>query len=252
MNKKLVVIVSLICTFFTATCFAGLHDYPNLAVLNFRNKAVISNDVNLDNANMLIDFVENYLLDTNRFNILERDELKEILDEHSLQMTGLTDPATNSKIGKLSGAEYLMVGSLTGLTTKTNVVRYDNNRVGGVGNVQYVVTANITARIIEVATGRIVLAGVGKGSSTSTRTEFSIGRTDRTHINNSSYVSPSGHHFASRTTISVDPHQTIKIGSVEVSQVQVQNAMAKAAKDLVFGKFGLVNKMDGKGINSKQ
>lgn len=247
MAKILFVMAWTVCMFFSVTCSAGLHDYPNIGILNFKNKAVMSNDINLEEPNMLVDFVENFLWETDRFNVIERDELKAILDEQSLHMTGLIDPSTTVKIGNLTGAEYLMIGSLTGLTTKKNEVIYDNNRAGGIGNTQYVVTANITARIIEVSTGRVVLAGMGKGSSTSTHTEFSVGRTDRVHVRESGHVSRNRRHYTHRTTISVDPRQTIRIGAVELSQTQVQNAMCKAAEDLIFGKFGLVNKMDGKG-----
>ena len=43
----------------------------------------------------------------------------------------------------------------------------------------------------------------------------------------------------------------ITIGTQQVSQVQVHNAIAKAVNDVVYGKNGLLAKMDGKAKKKK-
>ena len=44
------------------------------------------------------------------FNLVERKELKIILDELKLQMTGIVDEENASKIGNLMGAKMLIIG----------------------------------------------------------------------------------------------------------------------------------------------
>ena len=41
-----------------------------------------------------------------------------------------------------------------------------------------------------------------------------------------------------------DSSQIVNLGAVSVSQVQVHNALNKAAEDVVFGKYGFLKKMD--------
>ncbi len=223
--------VIAICCLFSSTCFAGLNDYPNIALLEFNNKAAVSYNISFEDASMVSDYMLEELLDSGRFNIMEREQLQGILDEHHLNLTGLIDPSTAVKIGQLTGVEYLVYGSITGLSSKETGVVYDNLGFGGIGNKQYVVTANVTTRIIELETGRIVLAARGMGSSTSTRTEIGHWAGRRYH--------PQNGHF-------------IRIGAHDISQIQVHNALAKAVDDVVNGKNGLLAKMDGRGKKRKR
>ena len=218
------VILSL-CLIVPSNCFAGLNDYPDIALLEFSNKASVSYDISFEDASMVSDYVLEELLDSGRFNVMEREQLQGILDEHHLNLTGLVSPDTAVEIGKLTGVQYLVYGSITGLSSKKQGIGYAN--FGGIiDNYQYVVTANITGRFIDLETGRIVLAARGTGSSTSSSTEFGY-RSGRRFY-------PSEGHF-------------IRIGADEISQVQVHNALMKAVRDLVNGKNGFIAKMDGKG-----
>lgn len=230
-------IICLCCWMIPMQCFAGLFDCPNIAVLKFHNKAAVSQELTFDDAGLVTDFVIDGLIDTDRFNIIEREQLREITDEHSYNATGLIDMSTAAQIGRLYGVQYLITGSVVGLSLKDKAVSYNNTQSVGVGNTQHTVIANIAARVIDVETGRIVLTARGKGESTSTKTEFSLNK--KNESTDSSYYSYSDN--SSTAT------QTITIGTVAVSQVQVHNALYKAAEDLVYGEFGFLNKMAGKG-----
>ena len=220
--KGLVISASLLIS---STCFAGLNDYPNVGLLDFTNKAAVSSDISFEDASMVSDYMLEELLDSGRFNVMEREQLKGILDQYSFNMSGLVDPSTAVQIGKMTGVEYLVYGSITGLSTKNNEIGLANMRTGGIGNQQNVVTANIAVRFIDLQTGRIVLAARGVGSSTSSSTEF-VFRHRRGYYHRDSSV--------------------IHIGSDSVSQVQVHNALAKAVTDVVNGKNGILAKMDGR------
>ena len=145
----------------------------------------------------------------------------------------MVDPATAVQIGRLTGVKYIVYGSVVGCSLKEKTIGYDNNTIGGVGNNQHTVIANVVARFIDVETGRIVLAARGKGESTSTYNEIKWKKLNSSYDNYSDTdgTNSFGH--------------TVKFGTKEVSQEQVHNAIAKAADDLVYGKMGILAKMDG-------
>ena len=167
-----------------------------VAVIPFHKKAVVSAELTVGDEDYAAELVNEYLTDSGRFDIVDREYLKETLDEQNLSMTGLVDPSTAAQIGMLVGAKYIVVGSINGLSTVKKT-----GEVVGVGGKSLKVVAHISARMIEVETGRVVLAGSGTGSST-------------VHLVKA-------------------PLRLIRIGSDEVSQEQVYDALDKAADALV-------------------
>lgn len=121
---------------------------PRVAVIHFENQSTRQSS-NLDavfekaRSNVEIDIVQ-----TGRFDSLERTQLQKLLDEIKLDHTALVDPATAAQYGKLVGAQYLVLGTVTGLAKKGNEL-----------------IAHLSLRMVEVETGRIFLAGRGSGKS---------------------------------------------------------------------------------------
>lgn len=245
--KKLFMLWALLsCLLAASTCFAGLGDYPNVAVLNFSNRANASAELTFEDTNAVTDYVIEGLLDSSRFNVIERDQLAAVLNEHYLNLTGLIDPQTAVQIGKLAGVQYIVYGNVVGLSAKETGLSYNNSSYGGVGNTQYTVTANVTLRMIDTQTGRIVLAAHGQGSSSSSKTELSF---DNRRVERDTRVYHNHHgdtYLRTRERIA-GSNQTISIGAASVSQVQVHNALEKAANDVVNGKMGVLSKLSGKG-----
>lgn len=234
MRRLIMKIVCMVVLLIPTNCFAGLHDYPNIAVLDFTNKAAVSSQLTLQDAALVTEFVIEELIDSDRFSVMEREQLRAICDEHSLNATGLVDMSTATQIGKLNGVKYFVYGSVVGLSLKEGVVSYGSDNIG-VGNNKHKVIANITARIIDVETGRIVLSGRGEGASTSSNIDVNLDKEK----------------YDEYSTEGAYKH-TIKIGTSEVSQVQVHNALSKAAYDVVYGDYGLLAKMDGKAKKRKR
>lgn len=248
MRKILMQVVLLMSLVISSTCFAGVGNYPNIAVLNFGNKANISNGLTLDDTGIVTDYVIEGLLDSDMFSVMERDQLQAVLSEHHLNLTGMVDPATAVSIGKLTGVEYLVYGNVVGLSTKITGISYTNSVAGGIANKQYSVTANVTIRIIDVATGRLIAAAHGVGSSTSTGSEFSLDRRKVNILNSTTTTEDSNNIINSTENIEEEKGalHTIKIGTEEVSQIQVHNALHKAALDTIYNKnFGLLAKING-------
>jgi len=76
------------------------------------------------------------LIQSNRFNVMERVQLEKILKEQSLSQTGVIDTETAIEVGKLSGLEGVVVGSISQLKSSIEA----------------------DARLIEVETGRALAA----------------------------------------------------------------------------------------------
>ena len=237
MRKILMQVVLLVSVLISSTCFAGLGNYPNIAIMPFSNHASVSTNadsgvqgqISLTDAGVASDYVLDALLDSDRFSIIEREQMQAIMSEHHLNLTGMVNPATAVQIGRLTGVKYILYGSVVGCSLKEKTIGYDNNTIGGIDNNQHTVIANVVARFIDVETGRIVLAARGKGESTSTYNEI---KWKKLYLySDADGINSFGH--------------TVRFGTKEVSQEQVHNAIAKAADDLVYGKMGILAKMDG-------
>ena len=83
----------------------------NVAVFNFENLSpgVKKYDVGAAVAASLSTELSNSTV----FNIVEREKLSKVTDEIELAMTGLVDEKTASQAGRLSGAEYIVVGTVS-------------------------------------------------------------------------------------------------------------------------------------------
>ena len=84
----------------------------------------------------LTEMIITALIQGDRFNVMERVQLEKILKEQSLNQTGIIDAETAIEVGKLSGLEGVVVGSLSQLKSSIEA----------------------GARLIEVETGRALTA----------------------------------------------------------------------------------------------
>ena len=208
MRKYLLASLVSFMTMVSNVCWAGLADYPRVAVMPFNIKAAVSHNLDFSYNESVSEEVTFALLNEGYFDILERGELQRIVDEQSFQMTDLVDQSTATQIGGMLGAEYILVGSITGLSSK----KMDNEAIG-FGNRQTQVIAHLTGRLIEVKTGRVVLVGRGTGKATNTLTKA--------------------------------PLRIVRFGTAELDGDQVVVALQKAADDLVAGKMGLMARLKG-------
>ena len=247
MRKKGILFFFVTLFAMSSICKAALSDNPTLAVLPFVNKAAVSEGLTFSDASITSEFMIEKLLDTQRFyNVIERENMTAIVNEHTFNTSVMVDPLSAVQIGKLLGAQYLVVGSVTGLSTKTGEIGYENSVAGGVSGEKNTVIANVSARIVEVETGRIVLAASGTGASASTHMEFTLKKKIEGEEEITVQDDEEGIESISENPISSTMTHKIKIGTKEFSQVQVRNALFKAVDDLVFNKkYGILAKMDG-------
>ena len=149
----------------------SIKDYPRVAVMNFGNKAITSKGFRDQDFNLCTEYAIYQLQASGWFDLIDYEELNTIAQMHNINNSGLVDPSTIVAMGQFAGAEYMIVGNVTGLTLKENIAGLQvKNAKAGVG--EHVVNASVAVRIVDIKTGRIMGAGIGKGSSTSTLTEI--------------------------------------------------------------------------------
>lgn len=64
-------------------------------------------------ANIGFDGMKSAIINSGRFAVVEREKLSAILQEHKLELSGLTDPNQASFVGRLLKAEILLTGDMT-------------------------------------------------------------------------------------------------------------------------------------------
>jgi len=119
------------------------------------------------------DLLVNELVKKDVFALIERQRLADVLQEQDLSNSNRADPATAVKVGKMLGANAIIVGSITqfGFDDKSFGLggAGDKFGVGGlVGRVKKKESKAIvvvTARLIDPSTGVILATGEGKGES---------------------------------------------------------------------------------------
>lgn len=120
-----VLLIALVVALIPVGAFAS--GKPALGVAEFTNETSASwwyGGAGYDLSGMLT----NELASSGKFKIVERSKLDPVLREQDLGDSGRVKQSTAAKIGKLTGAQYLVIG---------NVSSYDEKSRGGGGGVSY-------------------------------------------------------------------------------------------------------------------
>lgn len=128
-----------------------LEAVPTVAVLPFDNKSARQTTESLEDIfDGVREIVEIDIVGTNRFQQVPRtpEDIQKALDSIKFDHSGLVDPATAAQYGKMLGAQYLVLGTVTGISTKGNET-----------------IAHLSLRMIEVERAVITLAGRGTGKA---------------------------------------------------------------------------------------
>lgn len=107
---------------------------PYVAVFPFKETNIRTEHTKIGET--LSEMLTTALIQTNRFNVMERAQLQKVLEEQSLGQTGTLDSETAVEVGKLIGVEAVVMGSVSQLKS---VIEGD-------------------ARIIEIETGKSLTA----------------------------------------------------------------------------------------------
>ncbi len=133
----------------------AMAEKPVMAVAEFQNHTSAGwwyGGVGDDLAGMLT----NELAGTEKFKMVERDKLAAVLDEQDLADSGRVSKKTGAKIGKLTGAQYLVVATLSAFEENTTGtgggLSFRGISVGGKKEDAYLA---VDLRVIDTTTGEI-------------------------------------------------------------------------------------------------
>ena len=180
---------------------AELMDKPTVAVMDFgRHVGATTDDIVFENTDKTSsDYIIEALVESGKYDVVDKDLLAEKLMQENLNTKGIIDPDTARRIGEVLGVRYIIYGNVNDVTgSSTGVQIYSS------GADVHTVKAHIIARMMDVTTGDIVMAAKGEGTSKS-----------------------------SSTKVGTDRLGYITIVTVRISQVSVHNSIKKAAYDMV-------------------
>lgn len=159
--KRFFVMIIFSVIFAASTiCFAAPSGAMRLGILPVFKAAVVSADLTLDDTEIATSVIYAGMTNCEDFEILSRTDVDKLVQEHELTATGLIDVSTAPTFGKMLGAEYLMITNITGLSSRKKTAS-----VVGTGTKDYIVTARMAARVVEVESGRVVLAATSSATS---------------------------------------------------------------------------------------
>lgn len=156
MKNFLLICAVILLTF--ATAEAALIDKGAAVVVTDMgvHKGTSEPDVNLLNAEMASsEYVIQRLVTTDNFTVKDRTLLHDALQK--LNVIGLIDPDTAKKIGEILGVRYIVYGNVTDISVAVEKAVVNVNTV----------KAHIVLRIMDIETGKILMASKGEGISES-------------------------------------------------------------------------------------
>lgn len=152
----------------------------SVAVLNFDYATVQSGvaaifGTNQDVGKGIADLLVEKLVKSGQFRVIERKAIDKIMAEQNFSNSDRADSTTAAKIGKLIGADAIIMGSITQFgrdDKKTNVggsvfgSQMSKYGLGGVGASKAKAVVGLSARMVSVNTGEILAVANGMGEST--------------------------------------------------------------------------------------
>ena len=207
---RMIAVLCMCLVFMAGTCMAAsLKSHPTVGILPLENRGLVSEGWDREEMGAAVEYVYADLQDSGRFKLLDRTRQRALTDEYAHDLSALVDEDTAPAIGNQYGAQYLLMGSIIGVTT-----RRSETTVVGAGTKRAQVTATVSLRLVDTETGEVVLAATG-----------------RSRKNNTLVKAPLG---------------LIRIGTEEVDKGQVNEALEDAIHEAVDGPRGLLARMDGK------
>ncbi|MBD8525334.1 CsgG/HfaB family protein [Pseudomarimonas arenosa] len=161
--RKFVLGLSLV--FGLVPALAAAADGPVLGVIEFKNESGAGwwrGGVGWELASML----SNELAATNAFRVVERSKLEAVLSEQNLAASGRVSGGTGAQIGKLTGAQYLVAGTVTAYEENTKGtgggISFGGVSLGGKSSEAYLA---VDIRVINATTGEIDFVRTIEGRS---------------------------------------------------------------------------------------
>ncbi len=110
--------------------------------------------------------VSNELSNTGEFRIVERNKLEPVLQEQDLAASGRIAAASGAKMGQLTGAQYLVLGTVSAFESNTQStgggISFQGISIGGKKKSSYIA---VDLRVVDTTTGEIAFSRTVEGRS---------------------------------------------------------------------------------------
>jgi curli biogenesis system outer membrane secretion channel CsgG len=164
MSRNSSLLIAL-CVFVCSAAFAS--SKPSIGVAEFRNDTAAGwwyGGAGNDLSSMLT----NELAGTEKFQVVERAKLGHVLDEQDLGASGRVEKSTAAKIGKLTGARYLVMGTVSAYTENSSGggggIGFKGFSLGGKKNDAYMA---IDLRVVDTTNGQVAFTRTVEARSSS-------------------------------------------------------------------------------------
>ena len=144
MNKLGRVACFALCLMFLAAGMGYAAEKKTVAILDFES---IGSEEYLGKA--VAEIIRTELVETKKFRVVERAQIKKALSEQELQMSGAIDDESAVQIGKLLGADLIIVGSVVKIGTSYTI----NSRLIDVQTGEVELGRNVTGNDLNLLTG---------------------------------------------------------------------------------------------------
>jgi curli biogenesis system outer membrane secretion channel CsgG len=138
---------------------------PSVGVAEFRNESGAAwwrGGVGWELAGML----SNELAATGAFRVVERSKLEAVMEEQNLGASGRVRPGTGAQIGKLTGAQYLVMGTVTSyeedVASTGGGISFKGISLGGKKENAYLA---VDIRVVNTDTGEVDFARTIEGNA---------------------------------------------------------------------------------------
>jgi curli biogenesis system outer membrane secretion channel CsgG len=160
----------------TGSAFAAGDGKPAIGVAEFKNDTAASwwgGGVGWDLSSML----SNELSSSGDFRVVERQKLQNVLEEQNMAASGRVSPGTGAKIGKLTGAQYLVMGTVSAYQENTSSTGGGLSFKGiGLGGKQSEAYMAIDLRVVNTTTGDVEFSRTVEGRSKSSGVSVGVYR----------------------------------------------------------------------------
>ena len=110
---KLLVNVFVICVL---VVYANITEAaPRIGLMDLKNTTAFN--VNSELERNIEDMIITELVNTGRFDVVERTQLQAMLKEQKLAASGVVDASTGAQLGEVNGVQYLLYINLTNVST---------------------------------------------------------------------------------------------------------------------------------------
>lgn len=120
------------------------------------------------------EFVTEFLK-TNRFRLIEREQIDQVIAEQDFGQSGRVDTKTAASIGKILGVDFLVMGRVTEFSLKSTEVSGLSFKKGiGLGVKSTNAIVAIDARLVDTNTAEIIASVTGRGDKRSTNLSVAV------------------------------------------------------------------------------